>query len=412
MILVGVGCGYHVSSYLKTKNPATSLLLLEPFGEIESLLPESCKEEWKGHIPFFGWKNFQNLKQEAWLPPGIRSLRVIIHPNYLRRYPELSREILDFFQNRRLDRQNILAKNEYGRLWVRNFFRHLEITSRNKDKYRILAKKQSTSPDRIGCFLGASPELESEIPWIRKHRKNVFLLSSDTSLGFLLENGIRPDAILSIDSGLGTSYHFPEKIPKEIPILTWLGGSTKIFDLENPKILYLSTHPLDQILGSRYYPGAPILENPILNVAGLAVSALQALGAGAVCMKGVGFTREAGKTHCRSSGYERYDRFFLNRKRSLYSARYSPESRWKTRTVVLDSLHSWSPIPILSSIRENAQGLSGWENSLVKLGSEFPGTIPEWRNWIREIPEIPQDIRDLVPREIRQLERVQDRERT
>ncbi len=368
------------------------------------MVPKQVRENLDRIPYYFGWEKFQKYSQADWLPAGIRTLRVMIHPTYLRKYPELCREILSYFQNRKLEHQNVLAKNEYGQLWVRNFFRHLRQSGENKKSYRLLSGVLPANPKKIGCFVGASPDLESEIDWIRENQNHVFLLASDTSLGFLLANGIHPDAVLSIDSGLGTSYHFPDGTPENIPIISWFGGSTRIFDLKNPKIIYLSTHPLDQILGSRFYPNAPILENPTLNVAGLALSVCKAFGAGAMILKGVGFSREAGKTHCRTSGYERYDRFFLERKVSLYTVRYTPESRWKTRTVVLDALTKWSPIPLLTDLMPGSENFSNWENVLESFDSSFPGTGEDWRNLLLGIPELPPEIKQLIPRQTKLLE--------
>ncbi|WP_246050455.1 6-hydroxymethylpterin diphosphokinase MptE-like protein [Leptospira langatensis] len=369
---------------------------------MQSLLSERSETE----IPkiFFDWKKFESLDLRSWLSPEIRSIRVFVHPSYQRRYPEICREILSFFQTRKSGSQNEAAKAEYGRLWVRNFFKHLKDVEERRSYYKILTHSLPTQPKRIGCFLGASPNLEKELDWILANKEKVFLLSSDTSLGFLLESGIRPNAVLSIDSGLGTSYHFPQNVPEDIPILTWFGGSTRIFELKNPKIIYLSTFPLDQILRARFFPKAPILENPSLNVSGLAISFFQNLGAEAILLKGFGFTREGGKTHCRASGYERYDRFFLNRKRSLYSARYSPESRWKTRTVVLDSLKSWSPIRIETELSADTPSFSDWEKVLEEFHSPFPGTGKNWRSFCEQVPDLPQEIRKLVPNMSRLLD--------
>ncbi|GBF37849.1 6-hydroxymethylpterin diphosphokinase MptE-like protein [Leptospira johnsonii] len=404
LVLIGIGCGYHAISYLKSVEVPTKILLLEPFSELETLVGPLLKEKLGNTPVYYGWEKFEKLDRSDWMPTGTKNLRIFIHPNYSRRYPDLSQRIVFFFQKKGSVSQNKLAKQEFGRLWVRNFFRHLKKSSETPNSYHILGRSLATKPGRIGCFVGASPNLESEIDWIRQNREKFFLLSSDTALGYLLENGIQPHGVLSIDSGLGTFYHFPENVPENIPIFTWFGGACRIFDLKNPKVIYLSTHPLDQILGAKFYPKAPILENPTLNVAGLAVSLLKSLGAESVLLKGFGFDRQAGKTHCRSTGYERYDRFFIDRKRSLYNSRYTPESRWRTRTSVLEILQKWSPIPILSEMGSRIETFSDWENSLENYPSSFPGSGQEWRKLCSGISELPSEIQILLPREIKLLD--------
>lgn len=247
ILFVGIGCAYHISAYLKTLGTKPRILCLEPFGEFEALVGDFVRRE-IGSIPiWYDWKKFQTLPSTSWIPEGIRSFKVFLHPAYARKFPEVSQEILSFLQTIGITDQNRIAKETYEKLWVHNFFRHAKRFQENPAAFRIICKKLPVRKNQIGCFIGASPSLELEKDWIEKNRTKVYLLASDTSLGFLLQNKILPDAILSIDSGRGTGFHFPANTPDQIPIITWLGGSARIFDLPNPKILYVSTHPLDQM---------------------------------------------------------------------------------------------------------------------------------------------------------------------
>lgn len=150
----------------------------------------------------------------------------------------------------------------------------------------------------------------------------MFIISSDTSCYYLQCSGVIPDLIVSVDSGRGTGFHFREDFSKEIPILTWLGGNRKIFELENPLLLYLSTHPLDQLLRELFFPDTVNISNPSLNIAGLAKELAIFLGEKEIFFAGMGMLKEEGKTHCRGTGYELYKLNSITRKSTLEN--YSP----------------------------------------------------------------------------------------
>ncbi|TGK17418.1 DUF115 domain-containing protein [Leptospira fluminis] len=404
VLFIGIGCGYHVRPYLQSISFTVPVFCLEPLSELEPLLEEHLQEE-IGEIPIcYGWKNFLSLPKSDWLPPGTKSIKLCLHPTYARKFPELSREILETFRNFSPQDENRKAKTEFGRLWVHNYFRHTRMYKDRPDSYRWISRKLPVRPKEVGCFAGASPNLEAEEDWLIENRSKVFLLSSDASLGFLLSRKIFPDAVLSLDSGRGTGFHFPSDFPPEIPVITWLGGSARIFDLPNPKWLYFSTHPLDQFSRSAFFSSSPLLENPTLNLAGMAVSVFEAFGFGSCIAKGFDFRRESGKTHCRGTGYERYDRFFLERKESMFRRRYVSEKKWERRKAVLGLWEEWSPLPFLQSVPKETEVSSDWKLALSGAPPKFPGTGNFWRKADEILAEFPSEVRSILERQSRILD--------
>ncbi len=170
-------------------------------------------------------------------------------------------------------------------------------------------------------FVGASPVLEEEIADLKSNKKKYFILASDTSCYYLIKNNVVPDAILSIDSGRGTSYHFREDIGDEIPIFTWLGGNKEIFYRKNPIYLLLSTYPLDQLL-SNFLEESLIFKNPSLNISGMAMSIAENMEILDFGFSGTSFSSYNCKSHCRGTGYESYMIPNINRLKTLEM--YSP----------------------------------------------------------------------------------------
>ncbi|PJZ70089.1 hypothetical protein CH373_09870 [Leptospira perolatii] len=406
MIVVGIGCGYHLFAFQKQSDLKQNLICLEPFSEFETLTGEFVKtrcdsKDWKF---YYGWKEFLTKPKTEWLSPHIRSIRVTVHPTYSRKFPELASEILSYFRNLDFSEKPLTVKERFSRIWVRNYFRHLRIFFENPKNFRLIGAKK-TRMDGVACFVGASPSLEKEIHWLKKYSKNIFILSSDTSLSFLVSQGISPDAVLTIDSGLGTSYHFRESASKEVPIITWFGGSAYVFDLPNPKWIYLSTHPLDQIAGATFFKGTESLTNPSKNMAGMAFSVLHSLGFEKVFTLGLDFERENGKTHCRGTGYEIFDLFYLSRVTSLFSRRYTQTAHWEKRKPILEILRSQPQFPVQSGLPELDPKLMKVKlyDSLSDFPSKLPSDPKEWLKISDTIPDFPPEIKRTMQKESRIL---------
>jgi hypothetical protein len=119
-----------------------------------------------------------------------------------------------------------------------------------------------------------------------------------------------------------------------------LGGSRHVFEIPNPKYIYLSTYPLDQIIQNKYYSGLSLIENPSLNVAGMAKSIAFLLNASRFILAGVSFIGTGFKTHCRGTGYENFRIDKINRKiplenfmGSVYSKNISSKNQIAQKTI-------------------------------------------------------------------------------
>ncbi|MBM9575919.1 motility associated factor glycosyltransferase family protein [Leptospira sp. 201903070] len=351
ILIFGFALGYHVESYLNKRETPVHLLILEPISSLKPIaekffdrLLRSYSE--KGHQirMIFGLDSFLEHPLTHWLSEGTNKVTPFLHPVYTRKFPDLTVHFLDSLKQNSQTSQNQTAKDYFQKIWIRNEVRNVSSIFKNLNSSGIISgAKDNFFQDQTLLFTGASPSLEGETDWILKYRNRFHLLASDTSLGWLVASGIVPDMVLSIDSSRGTLFHFRNILPPDVPIVTWFGGSAHLFDLPNPKWIYFSTHPLDQTLRALFFPEAPILENPSLNMAGIAVSFAKQLAYGRMFLKGVDFQRSGGRTHCRSTGYESYDRLHLSRKKTLFGIRYQKSDAWDRRFSVLEILKREAP---------------------------------------------------------------------
>lgn len=205
--------------------------------------------------------------------------------------------------------------SHFARTWTSHFFRNkLELTS-----LKILTPNTKYL-DYPLVFAGASPLLDGQIDWINRNRSRMFLLSSDTALGFLIQKNTIPDAVISVDSSRGTFFHFSKNLPTSIPIFTWLGGNRILFNKKMNTYLFLTSYPLDQLLAEVcHFPDSSILSNPSRNVAGMAISIARYQKYKTIYLAGFELKSDISKTHVQSTGYESYGLPLVHRKKGLDS---------------------------------------------------------------------------------------------
>ncbi|MBE7412021.1 MAG: DUF115 domain-containing protein [Leptospiraceae bacterium] len=242
------------------------------------------------------------------------------------------------------------TKEYFSKIWLKNYA--INIQELKTKEYTLLHANLFDIKEKLVLFIGASPELEDDIPWILQHQKNIFIISSDTSSYYLYKNNIYPDLVISIDSGRGTALHFREDFPSSIPILTWIGGNPEIFKKENPLILYFSSYPLDQTLAEILNLSSCVIRNPSLNIAGLAKALSIFCGAKAIAYSGVSFLSKSFQSHCKGTGYENFFLPQTNRKHTLesISSRVYNNSISKKNTIALNELRKSDQIKTFMNV--------------------------------------------------------------
>ncbi|TGL15697.1 6-hydroxymethylpterin diphosphokinase MptE-like protein [Leptospira meyeri] len=333
-VLLGIGALHAVRSFVTTRNHPI-IIFWEPEKEVyelnefqSELLDLKNQSNAKGCFLFCltgttpNWAELKTEIQTIQMKANstLSKWKLYVTPSYERFFPELVSKCKNNFQSQFVSNginQNTIE--HFSKLWTHNYLKNRIGLFYNDTSIRWF---QSFSCEKKSIlFVGASPGLETDLSTIKKNRSTFLIFASDTSIGYLLPNGIVPDYIVSFDSGRGTTYHFLTEIPSNIPIITWLGGSPYIFELKNPKILVNTGHPLDQILEHLFQTGFgkkwPHYSNPSLNLLGLVLSITEQIKKREFFVSGVSYISERGKSHCKGTGYERFYLPITNRKKSL-----------------------------------------------------------------------------------------------
>nr|WP_167880095.1 6-hydroxymethylpterin diphosphokinase MptE-like protein [Leptospira brenneri] len=404
-VVLGIGALHIVRSYLESPNHHQIIVFWEPIQEvyeleefqteIQILKEGSISKEFRFFFITGPTPNWLELKEKIKNLPNASGSSfpskwsLYTTPSYERIFPELIQNCKNHFQSElSASGVNQNTIQHFQKVWTHNYLKNrmnLASSKTNIEWFQSF-KKSKTSV----LFIGASPGLELDLIKIKEERKHFLIFASDTSIGYLLPNGIIPDYIVSFDSGRGTTYHFLVDLPKDIPIITWLGGSAHLFELPNPKILVNTGHPLDQILEHQFMTTSgkewPHYSNPSLNLFGMVLAITDKMEQRDFFVSGVSYLAERGKSHCKGTGYERYYLPETNRKKSLELTTkrlYSGERKGKNQTAWIQINPQGSPsnIQFLSEIKEKPFSFTkGREHSLQSFQG-FPPSLAELAKW-------------------------------
>ncbi len=106
-------------------------------------------------------------------------------------------------------------------------------------------------------LVGAGPSLDDNLDYLRKNQDRHYILSVDTSFPILLENGITPDFVVSVDPQDDTMKHF-RRMPdrRVLLIVTPVSCAELIEKYPGPFLFFLQkdhsvTKPLEEFFSSR-----------------------------------------------------------------------------------------------------------------------------------------------------------------
>lgn len=306
-VLVGVGCGHVVRAALALDQVQNApLRFFEPFTEARGL---------------FSPPGELGLADPAALVDFLRQnpgAGLFVAPTWRRLLPNIESDIASL-----LSGGAERTRRHFFRQWTRNFFGRL----RENDALAYLnpadaADIPSANTSASGrtppakatiVHCGAGPGLFEDLNSFSEllHKPGTMVTAVDSALAPLLNAGIEPDLVLSVDSGRGTALHLLAAAQLTdaavtIPVLTWTAGFSRLGAFANQVLYYRSSLPYEQWLGEGPLSDVTEFSNPSENAAGLALIVARAMGASQVCLAGTDFISRGSQTHVRGTGYDTY----------------------------------------------------------------------------------------------------------
>jgi hypothetical protein len=297
LVILGLGGGYYAEAALERDDTSLVLVIEHDINGLAELL---CQRD---YARLFGNPRFRLIADVAddELKEYILSLyRPVLHGG-IRVIPLRSRTSLDneYFAKAgkiieaaiELISSDYSTQSLFGTRWFSNIIRNLKPAG----DFHV-----SLPPVNSVAVIAAGPSLESQLDTLRNKRKERFLIAADTSLPCLLQQGIKPDAVISIDCQHISYYHFMDGLPEDALLFLDLASPPLLSSRTKNPLFFSGGHPFTRYI-SKVYRSLPELDASGGNVTYAAISLAEYLGAREIELYGADFSYPEGVTYARGT---------------------------------------------------------------------------------------------------------------
>lgn len=195
---------------------------------------------------------------------------------------------------------NEVTNNTFMGLMSRNLIMNKE-SGRVERFITEMFKLKSEFSKRIAVVAGASPSLDDSLEAMRKHRDKFFLTAVDASLNPLLEAGIKPDIVVSVDPQRSVDEFFINVDTRDIPLVaTIVTHPEAIQHWQGPILWGWGLNPHKHFLQlATLFPDMPAIL-PQGNCGSTAVVLLQCVGFRQIVLTGIDFAFTHDRYYCRN----------------------------------------------------------------------------------------------------------------
>ncbi|MCF7928586.1 MAG: DUF115 domain-containing protein [Spirochaetales bacterium] len=314
LVALGLGAAYHLDPFLENQNVSLVLIVERELSVVRRILEvfdlRRVLADRRVRIlidPEPG--DVQKHLLEYYLPAVTGNMHTVELRGRVERHP-------DFFQHVKREIQSVIGElaDDYtvqayfGKKW----FSHAVAN--------LAAAQDSTSvirPARRALVTAAGPSLEDHLDEIRRESESsaTILIATDTSLPALVQSGILPDLVITIDCQDISYHHFLQGYPESVPLVIDLASPPSLTRFTDQLVFFSSGHPLSRYL-SRHWRPFPHIDTSGGNVSQAALSLSDFLGTDSVRLYGADFSYPDGKSYAR--GTYLYP-FFMSRSTRLSS---------------------------------------------------------------------------------------------
>jgi len=297
LLAFGLGAGYHLIPLLRNKS-LTNLIIIETDASlIRSIL---------GHLDLTSL--FIDKRVSLWLSDNPQDFKSYLLAKYI---PVLHGDLQnislrsrvdcnnDFFQSVSLVIKEAISsitddytvQTHFGKKWFVNTLSNLKSSEMTAFALNPVKQVQITA---------AGPGLEKQMDHLIQHRKISTLIATDTSLPVLLENGVKPDLVISIDCQHISYHHFMCGYPEDVPLVLDLASPPFMTRIAKRVFFFTSDHPFSNYVSS-HFRSFPRIDTSGGNVTYAAVSLAESLGARKIRLYGADFSYPYGQPYARGS---------------------------------------------------------------------------------------------------------------
>ncbi|MCL2267094.1 MAG: DUF115 domain-containing protein, partial [Treponema sp.] len=187
----------------------------------------------------------------------------------------------------------------FGMRWFSNIIRNAKNPS--------LCENQAKLPVQVkrAAIAAAGPSLDSQMESIAKMKyEGVYIISTDTASGALVQSGIEPDVIVSIDCQHISYYHFTGSLLREklrsVPLVLDIASPPLLSGLCAFPVFFASGHPFARYICAQWR-SLPQLDTSGGNVTYTCLSLAERLGADHITIFGADFSYIGSRTYARGA---------------------------------------------------------------------------------------------------------------
>lgn len=249
LICYGLGLGYHLEDMVR-ENRREILLIVDTPARLRTLLGERDLT----HI--LGYPRLRLLLEpdpdeiskdliKSYLPGLHGALATIILGGLQQRAKKRLAEINQAVQTALAAvKQDFSVQAHFGRVWTRNTLINLSLfdPALQQESRRLAENIDRT---RAVALIGAGASLSANLPLIASNYRRLAIIATDTALPPLLEWGIQPDLVVSIDAQYYTLLHAEHPGAREIPWLLPLTAPPSLTRLLKRPFFFNGGTPLE-----------------------------------------------------------------------------------------------------------------------------------------------------------------------
>lgn len=297
IIFLGLGAAYHIKPFIEQSDISEILIIDHDISIFKAILSNIDLSQF-----------ILNRRVKFLIDPDIESVKTYLLSNYL---PAVSGNLHILNLRSRFEQEekyfsNIMSgikellsslsddfsvQSHFGKRWFINTLANLKTAQ---------SVRNILLPIKRALITGAGPSLESQLPILKKYRKDSFLIATDTSLSFLMKNNLTPDLVISIDCQHITYHHFLSGFPREVPLVLDLASPSWLTRLSDNIVFFTSGHPFSQLVNTKWR-SFPYIDTSGGNVSHAAISLADKLGAKEILLFGVDFSYPKGKSYARGT---------------------------------------------------------------------------------------------------------------
>ncbi|MDR3020730.1 MAG: DUF115 domain-containing protein, partial [Treponema sp.] len=281
LVFLGLGGGFLPQAALEQ---TASIVLVIDFNitELLTINDYSCLRQNKRFslLTDPSSENIKNFILENYIPSLHGGIKVIP----LRTRTEFDQPLFDMAAETIKETIEIITADysvqaHFGKKWFSNIIRNLQ-TAENM-------MELPKTPIQEAAVVAAGPSLDRQLAALAEHKsQKVFIICSDTALPVLLQNGIKPDMIVSIDCQHISYYHFFGcEAARNIPLVLDIASPPMLARLSNTPVFFASGHPLVRYICAHWFP-FPMLDTSGGNVTYACLSLAEHLGAKRITLFG------------------------------------------------------------------------------------------------------------------------------